>query len=345
MRAIALTRESLAAAPAQPLVLAEDVLDGAGKAEFRKGHVLAVADLERLAALPWSSLHAIALESDELHEDEAGQRLAAAIAGSGVTLKPLAAGAWPIAATHRGIVRIEVDALRSVNGIDGVCAYTVFDGQVVNEGDVVARAKIIPFVLPGAHIAEAEQIARGQSIVSVLPFRSLSVAALVQERLEGGARARFDAVLREKLGWFGSTLLGSEFVAAEPAAVAAAARRLLDAGAEILVMAGTKAMDPLDPAFQALERLGAPLERYGVPAHPGSLFWLARIGEVPVLGMPTCGLFSQATTFDVILPRVLAGERVDRTTLAELGHGGLLSRDAAFRFPPYRPSTRRGELE
>ena len=104
-------------------------------------------------------------------------------------------------------------------------------------------------------------------------------------------------------------------------------------------MAGTKAMDPLDPP-SGIERLGAPLERYGVPAHPGSLFWLARVGEVPVLGMPTCGLFSQATTFDVILPRVLAGERVDRTTLAELGHGGLLSRDAAFRFPPYRPSTR-----
>ena len=345
MRAIALTRESLAAAPAQPLVLAEDVVDGAGKAEFRKGHVLAAADLERLVALPWSSLHAIALEPDELHEDEAGKRLAAAIAGSGVTLKALAGGAWPIAAAQRGIVRIDVEGLRAVNGIDGVCAYSVFDGQVVNDGDVVARAKIIPFVLPGSHIAEAERLARGRSIVSVRPFQSLAIGAVVQERLDEGARARFDAVLREKLGWFGSTLMGSEFVAAEPAAVAASARRLLDGGAEILIMAGTKAMDPLDPAFQALERLGAPLERYGVPAHPGSLFWLARVAGVPVLGMPTCGLFSQATTFDVILPHVLAGDRVDRATLAELGHGGLLSRDAAFRFPPYRSSSRRGELE
>ena len=44
-------------------------------------------------------------------------------------------------------------------------------------------------------------------------------------------------------------------------------------------MAGTRAMDPLDPAFVALDRLGAPLERYGVPAHPGSLLWLARLGD------------------------------------------------------------------
>jgi len=30
--------------------------------------------------------------------------------------------------------------------------------------------------------------------------------------------------------------------------------------------------------------------------------------------------------------------------LAGLGHGGLLSRDSAWRFPPYRQSAARGEL-
>jgi hypothetical protein len=345
MRPVSLTREALAEPPARTLVLAEDVVDVAGKPEFRKGHVLGAEDMERLATLPWSSLHAIALDTDDVHEDEAGQRLAAAIAGEGVVRKPLAAGAWPLAAGRRGIVRIDVEALRAVNGIDGVCAYTVFDGQIVNEGDVVGRAKIIPFVLSETHVAAAERIASGREVVSVRAFQAMGVGAIVQERLDDAARARFDTVLREKLGWFGASHIGSEFVASDPTLVASAAERLIAAGAGVLIMAGTKAMDPLDPAFQALERLGAPLERYGVPAHPGSLFWLARVGEVPVLGMPTCGLFSQATTFDLILPCVLAGERVDRATLAELGHGGLLSRDAAYRFPPYRPSIRRGELE
>jgi hypothetical protein len=66
---------------------------------------------------------------------------------------------------------------------------------------------------------------------------------------------------------------------------------------------------------------------------------------VPIVGLPTCGLFSQATVFDLVLPQILAGERVDGPALAELGHGGLLRREVAFRFPPYRPSRQRGALD
>ena len=87
------------------------------------------------------------------------------------------------------------------------------------------------------------------------------------------------------------------------------------------------------------------MERHGVPAHPGSLLFLARIGERPVLGMPTCGMFSQATTFDLVLPRLLAGERLDNVALAAMGQGGLMSSESAWRFPPYRQNAARGELD
>jgi molybdopterin biosynthesis enzyme len=86
------------------------------------------------------------------------------------------------------------------------------------------------------------------------------------------------------------------------------------------------------------------MERHGAPAHPGSLLWLAHVRGRPVLGMPACGMFSQATTFDLVLPRILTGEHIDNAALAALGHGGLLSRDSAYRFPPYRKSGTRGEL-
>jgi len=71
---------------------------------------------------------------------------------------------------------------------------------------------------------------------------------------------------------------------------------------------------------------------------------VADLGGRPVLGMPACGMFSQATTFDLVLPRLLAGDRVDNALVAALGHGGLLSRDSAYRFPPYRKTAVRGEL-
>jgi molybdopterin biosynthesis enzyme len=110
-------------------------------------------------------------------------------------------------------------------------------------------------------------------------------------------------------------------------------------------VAGASALDPLDPVFGGLTLLGARMERHGAPAHPGSLLWLAIWDGKAVLGMPTCGMFSQATTFDLALPQILACERVDNRTLAEMGHGGLLSRDMAYRFPPYKTNAARGELE
>ncbi len=119
---------------------------------------------------------------------------------------------------------------------------------------------------------------------------------------------------------------------------------LLAEGAEILIAAGAGSLDPLDPIFAALSQMGGRMERHGVPAHPGSLLWLADLRGRPVLGMPACGMFSQATTFDLVLPRILTGERIDNAAMAALGHGGLLSRDSAYRFPAYRKTGTRGEL-
>ena len=104
-------------------------------------------------------------------------------------------------------------------------------------------------------------------------------------------------------------------------------------------------MDLLDPTFAALDRIGARMVGHGVPAHPGSLLWLAEWNGVPVVGMPTCGLFAQATVFDLVIARLLTGERLGRKELARLGHGGFLTRDMAFRLPAYRAAGVRGAVE
>lgn len=104
-------------------------------------------------------------------------------------------------------------------------------------------------------------------------------------------------------------------------------------------------MNPMDPAFRALERLGATILRHGVPAHPGTLLWLARLESVPIVGVPSCGLFSRATVFDLVLARILAGLPVDAESLGRMGHGGYLTPDMAWRFPPYREGGTRGEVE
>jgi len=345
VRPLVVRRDALPSAALDGLVLLRDLRGDTAGASFAKGRILRREDAPALLALPWEELHLLEMGAGEVHEDDAGARLAAASAGEGCEVGRAGAGAWPIAAARRGVLDVDVGALRRANSIDGICVYTLYGGRIVERGETVARAKITPFVIPERALADAEAAARGAGgLVRVRAFRPLRVGAVVQETLGDRALGRFRAALDEKVRWFGSELLEPRFARPDDAAIAEAVDAVVRQGADVLVLAGAKAMDVLDPTFGALARLGAPVERHGVPAHPGSLFWLASYRDVPILGMPSCGLFSQATVFDLVLPRILAGERVDREQLAELGHGGLLSKEMAFRFPPYREARERGEL-
>jgi hypothetical protein len=56
-------------------------------------------------------------------------------------------------------------------------------------------------------------------------------------------------------------------------------------------------------------------------------------GLIPILGIPACGMYSKTTVFDLVLPRLLAGERISRRELAELGHGGLCRKCEVCSYP------------
>jgi hypothetical protein len=322
-----------------------DIRDAAGALVARKGERLDGAGAARLVAGSRNEVHIIEMEPGDLHEDAAGERVARAVAGSGVSVRDSASGQWAIVAATRGILRVATGSLAAVNGLEGISVYTVFDGQVVDAGEVVARAKVTPLVIAETVVREVEEhCQRAGACLTVHPFEHRPVAAVAPASLAPRARARFEAVLREKLDWLGAPLARIEYPEADAGALRQAVDEAIAAGARIVVVAGANALDPLDPVFTALERIGGRLVRNGVPAHPGSLLWVARVGPVPVLGMPGCGMFSQATLFDLLLPRLLAGETLGSTELAAYGHGGLLGREMAFRFPPYRTGRDRGTL-
>lgn len=105
--------------------------------------------------------------------------------------------------------------------------------------------------------------------------------------------------------------------------------------ADLVLTAGSASTDPGDAFFVAIDALGGRVVRHGVPAHPGSMLWLARVGHTAILGLPTCGAYSRATAADLLLPRLLSGEPASEKTVAKLGHGGILTRSQRFRFPRY----------
>jgi hypothetical protein len=343
MKAIAQRRDTASPDGLLDRVLCHDVRDAAGKIALAKGARLDAAAVATLLATPWEEIHLIALEAGDLHEEEAGARLAAAVTGSGVEVKGYTGGQWTLVASRRGLLAVDPARLADVNAREGISVFTLFGGQPVEAGETVAKAKVTPLAIAEDAVRAIETSGRG--LIAVAAFRPTVIGAVANERLDDRQRTRFESALRQKIDWFGSRLLPVRFASGSDRAVADELRALRAQGAEVLIVAGASALDPLDPVFSALTLLGASMERHGAPAHPGSLLWLARWDGAPVLGMPTCGMFSQATTFDLVLPRLLAGEAIGNRDLAALGHGGLLSREMAYRFPPYRTNAARGELE
>ncbi len=344
MKAVAQRREGATTDLLVGRVLCHDVRDAAGKVALGKGARLDAEAARTLLALPWDELHLLALEPGDLHEEDAGRRLADSVTGDGVEVKGYSGGQWTLTATRRGLLRVDVARLAAVNVHEGVAVFTLFDRQPVDRGETVAKAKVTPLAIGADTILAVEQAARGGA-VTVAAFRPVALGTVARETLAARQRERFESALRTKIDWFGGRLLPVRFAGASPRAVADEMSALRAEGADVLIVAGASALDPLDPVFGGLTLLGARMERHGAPAHPGSLLFLARWQDLPVLGMPTCGMFSQATTFDLVLPRLLAGEAIANAEIAALGHGGLLSREMAYRFPPYRAGAARGELE
>jgi len=345
MKAIAIKPGTASAAALEGRIACHDVRDEAGKVAIAKGQVLDGAAAARLLALRWQEVHLLEVEPGDVHEEPAGSRLAAAACGGNVEVKGYTGGQWTLAGQQRGLVRVNVAALEAVNGLEGMSVFTLSDLQPVEAGETVAKAKITPLAIPERLVKEAETRAwSAGGLVSVKPFLRRVLGALSRESLAPAQRQRFESSLTEKVDWFGSRLLPVRYAAGDASAMAEEMEGLLAAGADILIAAGAGSLDPLDPVFAGLERLGGRMLRHGAPAHPGSLLWIADLRGRPVLGMPACGMFSQATTFDLVLPRILTGEPTGPAAIAALGHGGLLSRDSAYRFPPYRKSAARGEL-
>ena len=339
MRAYAVQSAEATVADIQGRVLAHTVRRPGEKAVLlRKGQILTADDLDRVRQTQ-AELHLLEPEPGDLHEDEAGGRLARAAAGDGVGVTGPIESQYQLVASRRGLLRVDVDRLRQINDVEGASVFTTFDGQPVEAGENVGSVKVTPLLLPEQQVLRAEAICRERPPVVVKAYKPFRVAALIIERVDDAALERFRRSMQRKLGWFGSELTHLERVEDRVEAFVAALERAR-ASADVIMAVGASSLDPLEPLFVALDRAGARIVKHGVPAHPGSLFWLAYDDAVPIFGLSSCEMFSHKTILDLILPRLLAGERVGRAELVEMGHGGLLTRYMAFRFPSYDDSTR-----
>jgi hypothetical protein len=281
-------------------------------------------------------------EAGDVHEDEAAAQLARAVGGAGVDLRAPRYSRFDLAAMWDGVLHLRIEPLHRLNAIDPLEVFTLFHGQAVAQGQVVCSVKVAPHLLPAATLAEGLRTARVDGpIVEVRPYRDTKVGAIAVQAITPDALERFDQGARRKVEALGGTFMGVVVVPdeepdkAEKGATEALRTLVSDQSLPLLLVGGVSAGDPLSPFYAALDRLGGKVVRRGVPAHPGSMIWLAQLERTQILGLPQCGMFSLATAADLVLPRLLTGEVLTAEALADLAHGGLLGREMRFRMPAY----------
>ena len=307
---------------------------------WTKGRRLSADDLVALAAADRGDpVTVLVPEAGELHEDDAALRLAAAVAGPGLTIRGPAQSRVDLIAAAAGVLNVRIGDLERLNRIDPLEVFTAFDGQVVERGDLVASVKVAPHLVAAAIVDQGARLAGFGShpLVWVAPFVHRRVGVIVKESVRATARHRFEASVHAKVEGLGSDIVEIAYVEDDRQAVEVAMAAFVRGPdpVDLILTAGAASTDPLDACFVAIAALGGRVVRHGVPAHPGSMLWLARIGRTAILGLPTCGAYSKATAADLLLPRLLSGESVSERTVAKLGHGGILTRSQRFRFPAY----------
>ena len=236
----------------------------------------------------------------------------------------------------KGLLRVDVEAVTDLNLIQDISFFTLYDRLPVLADQIVGGAKITPIATAEANVAAAEAVAARSPVIQVKPFLPLKIGVVTTEAMTDGVKARFRANLEKKLGWYGGSILGFEELDQNPKAVAAAIERFIAAGADVVLTGGGNTIDPFDTAIRALPILDAEMIKFGAPSHPGSMFWLAYREQTPIFNLASCSMYTGTSSADLILPWVMAGERVTERDMAQLGHGGLLEQgNMKFRFPAY----------
>lgn len=304
---------------------------------FRKGHTVCNEDLCRLQKLGKNHLYLLDLDKDEIHEDEAAAVLAAALAGDGVVWKDEPReGKINLLAKRAGLLRVNTASLSAFNMVDEVMCATLHNHTLVKSGEQIAATRAIPLTMKRASIERAAAIAQHNGgVLSVRPLRRAKAGLMVtgNEVYHGLIEDRFAPILTEKVTALGSEVSGVIFAPDDAEIISEAIHSHLDQGCDLLLLSGGMSVDPDDVTRHGIRLAGADEIHYGAAALPGAMFLMAYIGEVPLMGIPACGLHHRVTVLDLVLPRILAGERIGKKELAFLGHGGLCRDCPECRYP------------
>lgn len=303
---------------------------------FRKGQIIKDGDVDLLLQIGKQHIYVFDLSEGQVHEDDAARRMAAAAAGGSISFTQPCEGRVNMVAEGAGLLSIDVERLHALNDIPEVTFATLHNGQFVPAGRAVGGTRVVPLVVAEETVARAEAVcAAGGPLIQVKPLKTARVGVVItgSEVFSGRIEDRFGPVLTSKFKELGSTILDQILVSDDQDMTVRAIHDLKERGADMIVCTGGMSVDPDDLTPASIRAAGAEVVTYGAPVFPGAMFLLAWLEDVPVLGLPGCVMYYRASIFDLVVPRLLAGEKVSREDIVRMGHGGYCAGCPECRFP------------
>lgn len=292
---------------------------------FKKGHIITEEDIPKLLKLGKDNIFVFELGDTGVHENEAAIILGKLGKGNNITLgKEVKEGKINFYAETDGILKVDVDKLLELNMLGEISFATLPNNISVKKGELVAGARVIPLVINKSKMDTAQKIIN-EPLLKINPYQKYKVGIITtgNEVFYGRIEDKFGKVIIDKLSEFDCEIIGQTLCPDDKEIIKNKATEFLNKDANMLIFTGGMSVDPDDLTPSSIIEMGGELISYGAPVLPGSMFLLSYLGNIPMMGLPGCVMFAKRTVFDLVLSRVMTGEKLTKKDIMLYGAGGL----------------------
>ena len=304
---------------------------------FKKGHIITGEDVPVLLSVGKDHVYIWENNENMMHENDAAQVLYDLCKNEHMHPSDVSEGKIELIADCDGVLKIDREKLCAVNSLGEMMIASRHGDFPVRKGDKIAGTRIIPLIIEKEKMERAREAVPGGKIFSLLPYvhKKVGIVTTGNEVYYGRIRDTFTPVIEQKVKQFDAEIIGHELSSDDAQMEIGCIQKLLDAGADMILCTGGMSVDPDDRTPYAIRMAADRVVTYGAPVLPGAMFMLAYKGEknIPIVGLPGCVMYAKRTIFDIILPRLMAGDLVTKEEIDRLGEGGLCLNCDVCTFP------------
>ena len=308
--------------------------------EFSAGQKIEGGDLCRLQQMGRSSVYVEGKTDVDttkwVHENDAVTTFAPGIAGFDVYYNtPPKEGKIDFYAAINGLLTIDEKRLQSFNLVPNVMCTSRQNNILVDKNRPFAGCRAIPLYLSRDHFNQAVACLKKGPLFNIIPLKPARVGILITgtEIFSGLIEDKFDPIIRSKVEKLNCSVAHSVIVSDDADQIADNIIAMMDMGIDLIVTTAGLSVDPDDQTRKGLIQAGLENALYGAPILPGAMTLIGKIGSATVIGVPACALFYKTTSFDLLLPRILAGQKITRMDLAKMAVGGFCLNCNTCTFP------------